>query len=233
LWRCSGFCNSAAWIGSIAPRPPANALARKRRVVGRPRKSDRRPDSRSAILAAAAEEFAERGYDGTRMEHVADRAGFNKALVYKHFASREGLFEAVLDALFAKRQEIRRQLPENVGDILVAWSRANFADPAFCKLIMREALEHRGDEPVRAAERRAYYRGQIDQVRGLQNAESLPAGLEPKYLFLALLAVVTLPALLPQISDLVTDEDPDSEAFSDGWHRFLRDFAERMSGPLK
>jgi len=200
-------------------------------MAGRPRKSDRRPDSRTAILAAAAEEFAERGYDGTRMEHVADRAGFNKALVYKHFANREGLFEAVLDAQFAKRQEVLQRLPEGLGDILVAWSRTNFADPAFCKLIMREALEHRGDETVRAAERRDYYRGQIDQVRELQDSGVLPAGLEPKYLFLALLAVVTLPALLPQITDLVTEEATDNDMFTDGWHGFLRDFADRLSAP--
>ena len=198
-------------------------------MAGRPRKSDLRPDSRSAILGAAAEEFAERGYDGTRMEHVADRAGFNKALVYKHFVNREGLFEAVLDALFAKRQDVLRQLPDGVDDILVAWSRANFADPAFCKLIMREALEHRGDEPVRAAERRDYYRGQIDRVRALQDSGALPAGLEPKYLFLAILAVVTLPALLPQISDLVTDEATTSDAFSDGWTQFLCEFAIQLS----
>ena len=200
-------------------------------MVGRPRKSDPRPDSRSAILEAAAEEFAERGVDGTRMEHVAARAGFNKALVYKHFGSREGLFEAVLDAKLAGRQEVLRRLPDTMGEIFVAWSRANLADPSFFKLIMREALEHRGPEPVRKEDRQAYYRAQIEMVRELQDSGKLPAGLEPKYLFLALLAVVTLPALLPQIAALVSDEATDDKAFRDGWHRFLRGFADRLSAP--
>ena len=198
-------------------------------MIGRPRKSDPRPDSRSAILEAATEEFAEHGFDGTRIEHVADRAGFNKALVYKHFVSREGLFEAVLDALFAKRQAVLRRLPKTVDEVLVAWSRANLADPSFCKLIMREALEHRGTEPVRMEDRHDYYQAQIDMVRDLQKTGALPEGLEPKYLFLALLAVVTLPAFLPQITYLVTDEATDNEAFSEGWHRFLRGFADQLT----
>jgi len=156
---------------------------------GRPRKSDPRPDSRSAIL------------------------------------------EAVLDAKLAGRQEVLRGLPDTMGEIFVAWSRANLADPSFFKLIMREALEHRGPEPVRKEDRQTYYRAQIEMVRELQDSGKLPAGLEPKYLFLALLAVVTLPALLPQIAALVSDEATDDKAFRDGWHRFLRGFADRLSAP--
>ncbi len=196
--------------------------------MGRPPKSDARPDSRSAILEAAAVEFAEHGFDGTRMEHVAERAGFNKSLVYKHFTSRERLFEAVLDAQFSKRQSILHQLPEKLGERLVTWSRANLEDPSFGKLIMREALEHRGPEPIRAEDRRAYYRQQIDIIRDFQKTGALPRELEPGYLFLALLAVVTLPAFLPQITALATGDEPDSEAFQDGWHRFLRGFADSL-----
>lgn len=196
--------------------------------MARPRKADARPDSRTAILEAAAREFAERGFDGTRMEHVANRAGFNKSLVYKHFTDREGLFKAVLDAQFAQRRAFLRQLPETLGETLVWWSQANLKDPSFGKLIMREALDYRGAQPVRAEERRAYYQRQIDMVAGLQKKGVLPPHLEPKYLFLALLAVVSLPAFLPQIAALVTGDGPDSAAIRDGWHRFLRGFADSL-----
>jgi len=63
----------------------------------------RRPDSWYAILDAAELEFLERGYAGVRMEHVADRAGYNKSLVYRHFGGREGLWEAVLERVAARR----------------------------------------------------------------------------------------------------------------------------------
>lgn len=46
-------------------------------------------DSRLSILKAAVVEFAQHGISGVRMEHVATRSGFNKALVYRYFKSRE------------------------------------------------------------------------------------------------------------------------------------------------
>ena len=184
----------------------------------RPRRSQ---GSRTAILRAATDEFAERGFDGVRMEHVAARAGFNKALVYKHFTDREGLFEAVLDAAFAGRSKLLKAMPDSLADILVMWSAANRAEPGFVKLMMREALNPGSGGAVRQEERRAYYAAQIAMVERLQGHGHLPPELEPKYLFLALLAIVTLPAMLPQITELVTEEPPGS----DGWHAFLRAFA--------
>jgi AcrR family transcriptional regulator len=52
--------------------------------------------TRRALLAAARELFAAAGYDGTTVRAVADRAGVNQALLFRHFGSKEGLFaEAV------------------------------------------------------------------------------------------------------------------------------------------
>jgi AcrR family transcriptional regulator len=51
---------------------------------------------RAAVLAAALEELAERGYAALTIESVARRAGVHKTSVYRHWADREAL---VLDAL--------------------------------------------------------------------------------------------------------------------------------------
>jgi AcrR family transcriptional regulator len=50
------------------------------------------------ILAAAFEEFAERGYGGARMAAVAQRAGIAKGLIYHYFPSKQALFEATIRA---------------------------------------------------------------------------------------------------------------------------------------
>lgn len=56
------------------------------------------PDSGAErILQAAARLFAERGYAGTSMQAVAEEAGVCKSNVFHHFASKQALFEAVLD----------------------------------------------------------------------------------------------------------------------------------------
>lgn len=59
----------------------------------------RRPageDTRGAILAAAATEFGESGYDATSVRGVARRAGVDPALVHHYFDGKAGLFAAVM-----------------------------------------------------------------------------------------------------------------------------------------
>ena len=48
------------------------------------------------ILAAARQEFCERGLDGARMQAIADRAGVNKALLHYYFRSKENLFQVII-----------------------------------------------------------------------------------------------------------------------------------------
>lgn len=48
------------------------------------------------IVAAAAEEFARRGYAGARMERIAAAARVNKQLVFYYFHSKRSLFQTVL-----------------------------------------------------------------------------------------------------------------------------------------
>lgn len=185
--------------------------------------------SRAAILEAATAEFIDHGYAGVRMEHVAKRAGYNKALVYKHFGDRQGLFEAVLEAAIAGRRVVLEHEPKDIGDAMTAWSDAAFAAPGYGKLLMREAMEHVGDAPVHADQRAAYYARQIAGVAQAQSLGRLPAGVEPRFLFLALMSIVTLPSLLPQVTAMVAGEDPSDAAFHKGWHRFLTDFAAALA----
>lgn len=52
--------------------------------------------SREALLDAAVELFAERGYDRTTVRDIAGRAGVNQALLFRYFGSKEALFAAVV-----------------------------------------------------------------------------------------------------------------------------------------
>ena len=61
-----------------------------------PRPPGRGQRFRSAVLVAALEELADRGYAALTVESVARRAGVHKTSVYRHWTDRAGL---VLDAL--------------------------------------------------------------------------------------------------------------------------------------
>jgi TetR/AcrR family transcriptional regulator len=54
------------------------------------------------ILAAAAVEFATRGYAGARVDRIAHRARVNKAMLYYHFGSKQVLYRQLLRRTFAE-----------------------------------------------------------------------------------------------------------------------------------
>ncbi len=62
----------------------------------RPRRADAERN-RAAILAAAAELFAEHGAASVSMDAVAERAGVGKPTLYRHFGDRAGLAHAVFE----------------------------------------------------------------------------------------------------------------------------------------
>jgi AcrR family transcriptional regulator len=58
------------------------------------------PPSRERLLAAAAAEFAARGFDGAKVDRIAARARVNKAMLYYHFKNKADLYRAILRDLF-------------------------------------------------------------------------------------------------------------------------------------
>jgi TetR/AcrR family transcriptional regulator len=66
--------------------------------------------TRGAILAAARAEFAARGLSGARVRRIAERAGANKQLIYYYFGSKEDLYRAALEAVYAEIRALERGL---------------------------------------------------------------------------------------------------------------------------
>src|SRR5580765_3372051 len=54
------------------------------------------PDTRSRLLAAAAEEFGARGFAATTVDRIARRARVNKAMIYYHFPNKRALYTAII-----------------------------------------------------------------------------------------------------------------------------------------
>jgi len=84
----------------------ANAARRHR-----PDRRARRPNTRADILTAAASLLATEGVDGVTMRAVGARVGITAMAIYRHFADRNALLDALHDRGFAALgQHLRRRL---------------------------------------------------------------------------------------------------------------------------
>ena len=100
------------------------------------------------ILAAAAIEFAARGFAGARVDRIARRARVNKAMLYYHFHSKQGLYRALLRQTFRQAAERLRaiaasaQTPADQLDQIVSGMAAFIQEHEFFPAIMlREVAE--------------------------------------------------------------------------------------------
>ncbi len=107
------------------------ALARPRRAY--------RPgiERRAEIIAAAQVEFIRANFSGARTRDIADAAGVNQATLFKHFPTKEALFEeAVMRPLIGamrgmhERVEVYEtaQTPEAMGALAVASTMRHLED---------------------------------------------------------------------------------------------------------
>jgi len=59
-------------------------------------RAEQQARTRAALIDAAADLFAERGFDGTSVEAIAERAGFTRGAFYSNFSTKEEVFAAIL-----------------------------------------------------------------------------------------------------------------------------------------
>lgn len=103
--------------------------------------------TRDAILQAAIAEFAEHGYSGARIERIVERADSNMRLVYVHFSSKEELYVAALEAVYADIRSKEQELdlanlePRLSMERLIDFTMDHFlSHPAFRALTTYENL---------------------------------------------------------------------------------------------
>jgi AcrR family transcriptional regulator len=99
------------------------------RAVARTGRRPGNPDTREAIVAAARDAFADRGFDGASVRTIAAAAGVDPALVHHYFGTKEQLFlesmrvsvdpgAALSEALAAGAEGVGERL---VGTVLSIW----------------------------------------------------------------------------------------------------------------
>ncbi len=91
--------------------------------------------TRARILKAAVREFARHGYGGARGERVAKAARSSERMVYYYFSSKEGLFRAALESVYASLRDAERALRLDDADPMQALDE-------FCRFVWNYYLQH-------------------------------------------------------------------------------------------
>lgn len=104
-----------------------------------------RPGIAERLWEASRVEFSQRGYHGARVQGIARRAGCNVALLYRHWASKKGLYLELLRSIWLTSSKQVATLMENgpVGapGVVGAYLDAMMRDPTGSLILMREYLD--------------------------------------------------------------------------------------------
>jgi AcrR family transcriptional regulator len=93
---------------SLIPRAEARGREKLRNAAMRKPKAP--AASRAGIVAAAIDEFAARGFKGASMDAIAARTHTTRALINYYFGSKEKLYIAVLEQVYAEIREAEGKL---------------------------------------------------------------------------------------------------------------------------
>ena len=202
---------------------PAISTTRRRAPAPEERQVDG-DRTRAALLEAALEEFAAKGFAGATVRDIAARAGGGKDLIAYHFASKEGLYLAVQGA-WLRREDAFSGPDLPLDELIARYLHDALTDPRSLRLLLWRGLT----DPDHAPPDGAPEQEDLSSTRRRQDDGELPRDIEPATLRLVLLAAVTAPVAFPDITRRLfgtTPEDPDFEQrYLDGLKRLLAHLA--------
>ena len=119
--------------------------------MGRPRKDAIKVPTKLRILTSAETHFGEFGYDSASLADIASSAGIRRASLLYHYGSKEKLYLAVQEALFAdlaqalapsfvSQAPFAKRLMGMTSDYLTFLSDR----PTFSAIVVRDLIDDRG-----------------------------------------------------------------------------------------
>ncbi|MBB3956701.1 TetR/AcrR family transcriptional regulator [Novosphingobium sediminicola] len=107
--------------------------------------------TREDILEVAGHEFSEKGLAGARIDEIAEKTQTSKRMIYYHFGSKDGLYQAVLQRAYEtiRNQEQAARFedlsPEQALRAIIGHNfDYHFEHPDFVRLVMNENV-HKGE----------------------------------------------------------------------------------------
>lgn len=101
------------------------------------------------IIEVATQEFARKGLTGARIDEIAALTRTSKRMIYYYFENKEGLYVAVLEAVYRRLRSIENELHLDDLDPQAAMRRLveftfdyHYSNPDFVRLVMTENIHN-------------------------------------------------------------------------------------------
>jgi TetR/AcrR family transcriptional regulator len=109
-------------------------------------------DRRRQLIDVAIELFAQKGFGGTTTREIAAAAGVTEAIIFRHFATKQDLYQAILDTKCACdstvdwKSELQALMDVNDDEGLFRFLLRKILEfdreePRFCRLLLHASLE--------------------------------------------------------------------------------------------
>lgn len=206
----------------------AGRAARPRRA---PAPEERQLDaerSRRALLAAALDEFAAKGFAGARVQDIADRAGVNKQLINYYFDSKEGLYRE-LQRKWVEREATFADPELPLDELAARYLHDALADPRLLRLVIWRGLSDSTEQPPDETPASQ----DLSRMRRRHADGELAADLDPGCVLLALMGAISAPIAMPQMVRKIFGLDPEAPEFEERYGKQLGQILRRLGQPTR
>lgn len=130
-------------------------------------------NSKEKIINVAEEIFAEKGFDGARVDEIAKKAGVNKALIYYYFDSKDDILKSLFITLLTDVEKIFSNLYSKTYDIydidkvLEGMLEFIMSKKDILKIAMIETLKSKSNNTLIIEVAEIIMKKEIDDVRKL------------------------------------------------------------------
>src|ERR1700712_2669358 len=151
---------------------------------------------REKILKQATKEFARVGFEGARVDRIAQHCGLSKNMLYYYFKSKEGLFVAALERMYQGLRDQQKDLSVRESDPIAAMEQLvhhtffAFKDNPSAIRLMNEENKHRGKYIRKSGRMRDLYNPLVETIRFILERgakdKSFKSRLDPTIVYLTL-----------------------------------------------
>lgn len=169
------------------------------------------------ILDAAREVFLEKGFDGARMQEIADKAGINKALLHYYFRTKEKLFMGIFVEAIGQlipRVLSAAQQPTTFRDLVTIFVHSYHdimeANPYLPVFVVRE-INRMPELVVDMMKNKGFDVGMIKSIISFQVAEGRIRPIDPVQFLISLIGLCIFPFIgMPLLKGVLLDNSEEA-----------------------